>query len=416
MNASAAEVGDRGRVILHLDMDAFYAAVEVLDDPSLCGKPVIVGGTPSGHGVVSTASYEARRFGVRSAMPAVTAVRLCPDGVFLSPRPKRYAELSRRVMAVLAEYSSVVEPISIDEAFLDITGSLRLAGAPREIAFEIKRRVHETTGGLTASVGIAPSKFVAKVASDLCKPDGLVVVEPGRVREFLAPLPIERIWGVGPKSAEVLHRAGCRRIRDLQERSEALLVASFGEEMGRHLHRLANGIDNRAVVTSGSPRSVSSETTLGEFVPPDDIEAVERLLLRLSEDVATRLLRGHARCRGITLKVRDEKFVTRTRSTSLEEPTCLTEEIYGAARRLFTERVDLGRRRIRLLGVAAGHLSFDELEQLDLFDSPDRDRALRVATTVDSIRARLGRGAIVRGRLLDGPGRSSDKRVPRGRT
>ena len=391
------------RVILHVDLDAFYAAVEILDNPALGGKPVIVGGTPEGHGVVSTASYEARRFGIHSAMPASTAVRLCPHGVFVPPRPQRYAALSRRVMAVLEEYTPLVEQISIDEAFLDVTGSLRLAGPPLAIAHALKKRVGEVTGGLTASIGIASNKFLAKVASDLRKPDGLVVVPRDGALEFLAPLGINRIWGVGPKTAAQLHSAGYRTIRDLQQSSEASLRASFCIDLGRHLHRLANGLDDRPVVPSSKPRSVSSETTLARFIPAKDLDAVERLLLSLSHDVSRRLRRSSARGRTVSLKVRDERFVTRTRSLSSQAPVHLTEEIYAVARQLFTTKIDLHGFKIRLLGVGVSQLAFSEHHQVDLFESESKAKSLRVAEAVDSIRDRLGHGAIRLGRLVKPP-------------
>ena len=391
------------RVILHLDMDAFYASVEILDNPTLRGKPVIVGGTPEGHGVVSTASYEARRFGIHSAMPASRAIRLCPDGIFLPPRPQRYAELSRKVMSVLEEYTPLVERISIDEAFLDVTGSLRLAGPPLAIAHALQNRIGEVTGGLTASVGIASNKFLAKVASDLRKPEGLVVVPGDGALDFLAPLGVNRIWGVGPKTAEQLHSAGYHTIGDLQSGSEKSLRSSFGNDLGSHLHRLANGLDDRPVIPSSKPRSVSSETTLAQFIPAQDLEAVERLLLSLSDDVSWRLRRSGARGRTVSLKVRDERFVTRTRSSSSEVPVHLTEEIYAVARHLFATKIDLNGLKIRLLGVGVSQLAFSDHHQVDLFESESKAKSLRVAEAVDSIRDRLGHRSIGIGRLVKPP-------------
>jgi len=271
--------GAAPRAIVHLDMDAFFAAVEVLDDPSLCRKPVIVGGTPEGRGVVSAASYEARRFGVRSAMPAAQAVKLCPRGIFLRPRMGRYEALSRCVFRALEEFTPLVEPISIDEAFLDLTGTERLWGEAALAARKIKARVREATGGLTASVGVAPNKFLAKVASDLEKPDGLVIVPGGREAEFLAPLPVEKLWGVGPRTAERLHALGLRRIGELQAYPEASLCSNLGVELGRHLFRLGRGLDERPVEPGSLAVSVSSEETYAEFIPTSDRAAIERRLL-----------------------------------------------------------------------------------------------------------------------------------------
>src|SRR5262245_18972783 len=254
------EIGDPWpgpRAILHVDMDAFFAAVEVLDHPTLAGEPVIVGGTPEGHGVVCTASYEARKFGVRSAMSAARAVKLCPRGVFIAPRMGRYAAVSRVVFAALGEFTPLVEPVSVDEAFLDLTGTERLHGHPLRAARAIKERVRQVTGGLSSSLGLAPNKFLAKVASDLEKPDGLVAVRPDRVMEFLAPLPVERIWGVGPRTAEALHALGWRLIGDLQTVPPGALGLTLGEEAGRHIERLARGLDERPVEDGGRALSVS---------------------------------------------------------------------------------------------------------------------------------------------------------------
>ncbi|MCZ6794380.1 MAG: DNA polymerase IV, partial [Planctomycetota bacterium] len=314
------------RRILHLDMDAFFAAVEVLDNPELRGKPVIVGGTPQGRGVVSTASYEARRYGVHSAMPAAQAVKLCPAGIFLRPRLGRYAAVSREVFHLLAAYTPLVEPVSIDEAFLDVTGCRPLRGASRSsgavaIARELQERVEEVTGGLTCSVGVAWNKFLAKLASDLEKPRGLVVVPEEGVEEFLGPLPVSRLWGVGPRTAERLGRLGLRRVKDLQAVPAGDLERILGKELGRHVARLSRGQDERPVEPHGDPRSISMEQTYGEFLPADDVERLEAELFRMSDGVASRLRKSGLRGRVVTLKVRDERFATRTRSRTLPSPT-----------------------------------------------------------------------------------------------
>ncbi len=399
----------RCRTILHLDMDAFFAAVEVLDNPSLAGKPVIVGGTVEGHGVVGTASYEARRYGVRSAMPAAQAVKLCPKGIFLRPRMGRYAAVSREIFKVLEEFAPAVEQVSIDEGFLDLTGMERHWKNPLEAARAIKKRVREVTGGLTSSIGIAPNKFLAKVASDLEKPDGLVVVPPDGVLEFLAPLKVEKLWGVGPRTAQVLHQMGLHLVGDLQQLPSGILRFKLGEEAGSHLEQLARGLDDRPVEAGGLPKSVSSETTLAEFLLPRDFEAIDRILLALCEDVAGRLRAVPARARRVVLKVRDDRFVTLTRSYTLQDPTQLDGEIFQCARSLYRERVPLDR-RIRLLGVAASELVFGGAVQLDFFQAESRRQAERMASAVDRIREKLGDGAILRGTLLEPPPAGSSRK------
>ena len=397
-----AATPSRPRAILHVDMDAFFAAVEILDNPGLRGKPVIIGGTVEGHGVVSTASYEARRFGIHSAMPMARAVKLCPRGIFLNPRMGRYAAVSEQVFKALAEFTPALEPVSIDEAFLDLTGTERLWGPSIEAARRIKARVREATGGLCASAGLAPNKFLAKVASDLRKPDGLVEVPSDGILEFLAPLSVETLWGVGPRTAEALHGMGLRRIADIQRLPEGALRSTLGEEAGRHLERLARGLDDRPVEAGGLAKSVSSETTLEDFLPAHGLEAIDRVLLGLCEDVATRLRALGAQARRMTLKVRNDRFATITRSRGLMEPMDIADGILQCARDLYRGRVDL-EGRVRLLGVAAGDLVWTGAVQLDIFSGPGRLRASRMASAVDRIREKLGEGAIRRGALIDGP-------------
>ena len=401
-------------------MDAFFAAVEVLDRPELRGKAVIVGGTPEGHGVVSTASYEARVFGVRSAMPAATAVRLCPDGIFLPPRMARYAEVSSTVFGVFDEVTPLVEPLSIDEAFLDVTGSRPPRGsydrsAPaadlgraEAIACDVQALVRERTGGLTCSVGVAKNKFLAKLASDLKKPAGIVRV-PDDAISFLAPLPIRRLWGVGPKSAERLERMGWSTIGHLQRVPEDVLGRAVGAESGRHLYRLCRGLDDRAVTRGSGPKSVSQERTFGSFLPADALGAIETELFSMSHQVAFRLRRAELSGRVVTLKVRDETFRTVTRSRSLERSTCVVEEIYSIVRELFRERVELGGRAVRLLGVGVSGLTGERIEQLDFFRGEASRRQEQVAAASDRIEERFGPGAITRGRLLRGEGDDSHR-------
>jgi DNA polymerase-4 len=390
----------RPRSILHVDMDAFYAAVEVLDDPRLAGKPVIVGGTPEGRGVVSTASYEARKFGVRSAMPAAQAVRLCPRGIFLLPRMDRYVSVSRVVFEVLRDVTPLVQPLSIDEAFLDVTGC-RPSG--EEAARRIQARVEHATGGLTCSIGVAENKFLAKVASDLRKPRGIVVVPPGEGAAFLAPLPVERLWGVGPKTAARLRELGLDTIAKLAKLAVEDLEVIAGIEHGRHLHRLSHGLDERDVETDWEAKSISQETTFARFVPPGDHDTIERVLFELSDGVAFRLRQEGLWGRTVKLKARDERFTTATRSITLATPTQVVEEIFTAAWKLFRERVRFGTRSIRLLGVGVAGFTRDPVLQLDLFerDRTARERASSLAKVADRIREKLGDGAILRGKMME---------------
>jgi DNA polymerase-4 len=385
------------RAILHVDMDAFYASVEQLDHPEYRGKPVIVGANPKagrGRGVVAACSYEARRFGVHSALPISKAWRRCPQGVFLRPRFDRYAEISEKIFAILARFTDLIEPLSIDEAFLDVTGSSRLFGAPEDIAREIKRVVRAEVG-LVASVGVAPNKFVAKIASDLCKPDGLLVVEEDQVRGFLDPLPISRLWGVGPRTTERLRRYGLRTIGDVARLDSALMAPILGSER-EELLLLAQGVDDRAVTPESPPKSIGAEVTF----PQDtgDVDEILRTLLALSDRVSARLRRRRIAARVVVLKFRDETFTTATKSTTLPEPTDVEEEIYRAALSLL-ERLPWRDRKTRLVGVTATHLG-PPRAQLGLFVDPNRVRKQRLASAVDDIRERFGESAIRRGALL----------------
>lgn len=378
--------------ILHVDLDAFFAAVEQRDRPELRGKPVAVGGGgASDRGVVSAASYEARRFGVHSAMPLRVAARLCPDLVFVPVDGRKYAAVSREVMAILRRYTPAVEQISIDEAFLDVAGSESLHGAPAHIARAIKRAVVVELG-LTVSVGVAATKLVAKVASDLDKPDGLVVVSPGTEAAFLAPLPISRLWGVGSKTAAVLSEFGVRTIGDLAALPDDLLARRFGKQ-GPVLAQRARGLDASRVSDGEPARSVSHEHTFA--VDTADPEELERTLLALSEGVAGRLRAGGVKARTVAVKVRDSSFRTISRQRTLAEPTDQTEVVFAAACEL--ARPQLLGIRVRLLGVAASHLG--EGVQLPLFSSED-ERRRKATAAADAIRRRYGSGAIRRARLL----------------
>ena len=380
------------RTILHVDLDAFFAAVEQRDRPELRGKPVIVGGGgPNQRGVVSAASYEARKFGVHSAMPLRTAGRLCPQGIFLPVDGTKYVSVSRDVMAVLRRFTPLVEPISIDEAFLDVTGSRKLFGDGETIARLIKSAVRDEVG-LTISVGVARTKLVAKIASDLRKPDGLVVVPPGDEATFLAPLPISRLWGVGAKSAAVLAEYGVRTIGDLAALPADLLIRRFGKH-GASLVDRARGLDADPVGGRDPAKSIGHEHTFD--VDTSDREVIERTLLGMAEGVAGRLRDSHVKASTVTVKIRDSSFRTITRQRTLPEATDLTEPIFRTALEL--ARPEVRGLRIRLLGVTASGLG--ERDQLSLFAADD-PRRRRVVEAEDLVRHRFGERAITRARLV----------------
>jgi DNA polymerase-4 len=385
------------RSILHVDMDAFYASVEQLDHPEYKGKPVIVGADPKGgggRGVVAACSYEARKFGVRSALPISRAWKLCPEGVYVRPRMQRYMEVSAQVMEVFKRYTDLVEPLSIDEAFLDITGSTALLGSPEQIARSIKREIRETTS-LNASVGLAPNKFLAKIASDLKKPDAFVVVEEDDIEGFLRELPIARLWGVGPKTEQRLHEMGYRTIGQLAAAGREQLVRLLGS-LGEHLFRLSHGKDDRPVVANGEPKSVSSETTFDEDTGDRDL--LLHTILELSDHVAERLRKDSYRARKVTLKLRYSNFSTHTKQHSMDKLIQTGSEIAAVARSLFSE-FPLNR-KIRLIGVSAGDLYRDggDPQQLTLFGQPNQSEKL--SHTVDEIKHRFGSDAIRRASQL----------------
>jgi len=375
------------RIILHVDMDAFYASVEQRDAPDLKGRPVIVGADPKegrGRGVVAACSYEARKFGVRSALPISQAWKLCPQGAFVPVRMDRYVEVSKQVMEVLQRFTNLVEPLSIDEAFLDVSGSTALFGAPEQIARAIKKQIREATG-LCASVGVAPNKFVAKIASDLKKPDGLVIVKQDEVEEFLKNLPISKLWGVGPKTEERLHKLGIRTIGDLRAKPQ-----------GAHLHELAYGRDDRPVVPDWEARSISNETTFEE--DSSDRTLLLRTIRKLAESVGRRLRVEDQRARRITLKIRYEGFETHTKQMTLDRPTQSDDEIVHSAVSLFKQfPLD---RKVRLLGVGSSDLtrSAQIPSQPGLFaESANNDTLDR---TVDAIRSKFGNASLRRASQL----------------
>ena len=379
-------------------MDAFYASVEQLDNPKFKGKPVIVGADPkagAGRGVVAACSYEARKFGVRSALPISRAWRLCPEGIYVRPRMSRYVEVSHQVMEVFRKFTDLVEPLSIDEAFLDVTGSIALYGPAVGIARKIKDLIRDQTQ-LSASVGVAPNKFLAKIASDLKKPDGLVVVGEKDVSEFLNPLPVSRLWGVGPKTEERLKPMGIKTIGDVAALSRDVLVQRLGS-LGEHLHHLSHGRDDRPVIPNWEPKSISNETTFETDTKDRDL--LLRTLHGLADEVGRRLRADNLRARRVTLKLRYEDFTTHTKQTSLERPTQSNEEIAAIAISLFNHfKLD---RRIRLIGVGSAELVHDVVDpaQMDLFGvAPRKDETL--GHTVDEIRETFGRESLKRGSQL----------------
>jgi DNA polymerase-4 len=383
--------------ILHVDLDAFYASVEQLDDPALRGRPVIVGGL-GGRGVVAAASYEARAFGVRSAMPMGRARRACPQAAFVAPRFDRYAEKSREVMAILESVTPLVEQLSIDEAFLDVAGARRLLGTGVEIASLVRARVREEAG-LVASVGVATTKFLAKLASDLSKPDGLLAVEPGTEEAFLAPLPVSRLWGVGPATQRKLERMAVHTIGDVAALPEAALTAALGNSLGQKLRALAHNDDPRPVVPERETKSIGAEETY-----PVDLrtrDACDGELVRLVDRVTKRLRDAGMEARTVTLKFRYANFETRTRSRTIPSATVVSTVLLDTARELL-DAIEVGR-GVRLLGVSLSHLAPVAVEQatLDLgaveSDDPSPaerrtsvERRAQVERAVDAVRDRFG--------------------------
>jgi DNA polymerase IV len=397
--------------ILHVDLDAFYASVEQLADPSLRGRPVIVGGLGR-RGVVAAASYEARRFGVHSAMPMGRARRACPDGVFLAPRFDAYGDASRSVMAILRDVTPLVEPLALDEAFLDVSGARRLHGAASEIATSLRQRIKGETG-LVASVGVATTKFVAKLASDLAKPDGMLVVEAGTEIALIHPLEVRRLWGVGPKTGERLAQLGVRTIGDLAALPEDTLVHALGDSHGRHLHALAWNRDDRAVEPGREVKSIGHEETFPTDIT--DRDTLAREVLRMSERVAERMRDSRRAGRTVQLKLRYKDFRTITRSRTLPEPTNLAVDIAAVARALLAA-VEIGD-GIRLLGVAVQQLHdihgtnarAGPTEQLPLdIDREDTNaarggdaRQRAVEDSMDAVRRRFGDDTVGAAALLD---------------
>jgi len=378
--------------ILHVDMDAFYASVAERDDPSLRGKAVVVGA--GARGVVLSANYAARKYGIRAAMPVGRAKRMAPHAVFVTPDHQRYSEVSAKVMEIFDSFTPLVEPISLDEAFLDVTGARKLLGTGREIAVEIRRQV-EASEGITCSVGIAPSKFIAKLASGHCKPNGILEIPADRILNFLHPLPVNAIWGVGPKTAETLERLGLRTVADIANLPRATLIRALGQASGASLYELAWGRDYRDVTPNEPDKSISAAETFAQDI--DDPEEILREFLRLTEKAAARLRENGYYAKTISIKVRFADFSTISRSKTLPLPIDSTHEIYEIAKTLFLA-LNLDRARLRLVGISLDNLSEAAPEQLLL---GAREKGWREAdTAIDRAKLRFGGGSVRPGRLI----------------
>jgi DNA polymerase-4 len=379
--------GSPERWILHADLDEFFAAVERIDDPSLVGRPLLVGGRPEARGVVATASYEARRFGCRSAMPMSKALRLCPEAVVLPPRFDRYEEFSRQLHAIFDRYSPLVEPLGLDEAFLDLSGTETVLGPAPEAGRRLKTDIRRELG-LVCSIGLGPNKFLAKLASDLEKPDGFTVIRAEEALAILDPLPVRRLWGVGPVGERRLRELGITSIGDLRRCSRGQLVDVLGAEEVGHLLRLAQGLDDRPVESDRGAKSIGSEETF-----PKDIAVVEtlrRILLEQADLLAWRLRRLGLRARQVTIKLRDGAFRTQTRSTTLEQATDVTRELAAAARILLDRHLREDPRPLRLLGLIYSGLTDDHSRQTSFIEDEGHERQVRLDASIDALRQRFG--------------------------
>ena len=382
------------RHIIHVDMDAFYASVEQLDNPDLMGKAVIVGGASDKRGVVSAASYEARKFGVHSAMPMSQALRHCPNAIVRPVRMGRYVALSRQIHTIFQSVTPLIEPISLDEAFLDVTDSLSLFGAAQRIGLQIKHQIKGQLG-LVASVGIASNKFLAKLASDLEKPDGFVIIDDDKRQEILDPLPVSRIWGVGTVTQKALKATGIHTIRQLRETPIDALNRIFGNQT-QHVLNLAQGIDDRPVESERETKSISGEQTFATDMA--DREFLLNILLNQVEEVSYRLRANHLCARTMTLKLRYGNFKTITRSGTLDHPTNLTSTLWQEARDILLAWHSKSAQALRLLGFGVSGLSDENIGQRQLFPDPQEEKQKRLDEAFDAIRNRYGKGVLKHGK------------------
>ncbi len=377
--------------IIHCDMDAFYASVAELDDPSLRGKPVVVGAGI--RGVVLSANYAARKFGIRAAMPVGRAKRMAPNAIFVTPDHHRYSEISAKVMKIFESFTPFVEPLSLDEAFMDVTGAQRLLGTPREIGQAIRKRVHDECG-ITCSVGIASNKFIAKLASGHCKPNGLLEIPDDRVISFLHPLPVSDLWGVGPKTAEQLQRLGLNQVSDIANTPLDTLKRALGDATGEHLYDLSWGRDYREVIVDDPDQSIGANETFSYDI--DDPEIILREYLKLTERASTRLRSRDLYAKTISITVRFSDFKTITRSKTLPLPISSTHEIYQVVKDLYLA-LKLDRVQLRLVGVSLSNFKEDAPEQLML---GQREKGWREAeSAIDQAAARFGEKSVRPARL-----------------
>ena len=382
-------------MIIHVDMDAFYASVEIRDNPSLIGKPVVVGGSPTGRGVISAASYEARKFGIYSAMPSREALRKCSSLVFVKSRMSHYAAVSRQIRQIFFKFTSLVEPLSLDEAFLDVSGCQRLFGTAPDIARQIKSKILADTG-LIASAGVAPNKFLAKVASDLHKPDGLTIVDRNEIHTFLDPLSISRVWGIGPKTQKKFTRLGVKTISQLRQLDLKVLQSQIGDS-AQHFYNLARGIDSRPVVPDRIAKSVSHEHTFPVDIYNDEV--LKAWLHELADLVGRRLRRHDIFSKTVQLKLRYDDFETITRRKTIPA-THSTQTFFETASQLLSG-IDRHSRGVRLIGLGTTNLSRSAPMQLSLFDQEDKNKQSRVDEISDSIRDKFGQASLNRGSNLE---------------
>ena len=380
-------------MIIHIDMDAFYASVEELDNPEIKNKPVIVGGPSRQRGVVSAANYNARKFGVHSAMPMITASRLCPAAIIIKPRHQRYSEVSKQIKAIFHRYTPLVQPLSLDEAFLDVNQSIKLFGSPIDIAKRIKTEI-QTELNLTASVGIAPNKFLAKLASDADKPDGFVIVNESEIQSFLDPMPVKQLWGVGKSSAQRLEEKAIYSVYDLRQLTLEQLENIFGTQSAQHLYNLSRGIDNRNVVIDSAVKSISRETTFSKDI--EDLKEIKRVFVTLTENVCERMRNDKLFARTIQIKYRRKDFKTFTRSDSLVYATNQTDVIWKTVSELVSKHINTSVTPMRLIGVGLSNFSQDSELQSDLFENPDNT----LDTLSDKINTKFGSAALSRAKGL----------------
>lgn len=389
-------MNDTSNKILHVDMDAFYVSVEEWNNPALKGKPVVVGGRAETRGVVAAANYVSRQFGVHSAMPTARAKRLCPDLIIIAGNHRHYAEVSSQIRAIFHRYTPLVEPLSLDEAFLDVAASKKLFGTAVDIGQRIKHEIKSELG-LTASVGVAPNKFLAKIASDLDKPDGFIEVDADNVHAFLDPLPVTRLWGVGKVGNRIFQAQGIRTIAELRQQSSQWLQEAFGS-WGETLWQLAHGIDERKVIPDHEAKSISHEVTFPEDIK--DMTVLKTCLMELTEQVTRRLRKNRLQGRTVQLKIRFADFKTITRSRTLPQMTNITQEVFRTGTDLLESNLDANSQAVRLIGISVTGFDDTRPVQSNLFDSLSREKEINIDELADRVNIKYGSSALKRGRGL----------------